>query len=72
MKIRILLSVFVLLVALPATANAASCQSKAARLAASNNGSVLSVRSSGAKCRIKILIRPAKGPPKQKTFVVSK
>ncbi len=57
---------------LASSATAASCQTRAASLAASQNGSVLSVVAMGNKCKIKILIRPKNGPPKQKTFVVSK
>jgi hypothetical protein len=51
---------------------AASCSSRAASLAASKGGSVLSVKTSGADCIIKLLIKSASGPPKRKTFVVSK
>lgn len=53
-------------------AEAASCSARAAQLAARNNGSVLSVSASGNKCVIKLLVRSGNGPPKRKTFVVSK
>ena len=53
-------------------AYAAGCSAKAARLASSKGGSVLSVAAVGKKCKIKLLIRSSNGPPKRKTFVVSK
>jgi len=56
----------------PSFARANSCQAKAARLAAAKGGSVLSVRSQGNKCKIKLLIQSPKGPPKSKVFVVRK
>lgn len=60
-------------VCLPAPpALAASCNAKASSLASSNGGSVLSVGSKGNKCVIKLLIKSGNGPPKRKTFVVSK
>lgn len=51
-------------------AHAASCNAKASSLASSQGGSVLSVRASGGKCVIKLLIKSTSGPPKRKTFVV--
>ena len=54
------------------TAFAQSCDSVAARLAASKGGSVLSVISMGNKCTIKLLIKSSNRPPKRQTFVVSK
>ena len=53
-------------------ANATSCSSRASSLASSKGGSVLSVSASGSKCVVVLLIRSRKGPPKRKTFVVSK
>lgn len=52
-------------------AYAASCNAKASSLASSQGGSVLSVRASGGKCVIKLLIKSPSGPPKRKTFVVN-
>lgn len=57
---------------LPVQAEAASCSSRASSLAASKGGRILSVSARGGKCVIKLLIKPANGPPKRKTFVVSK
>ena len=54
------------------SALAASCNAKASSLAASMGGNVLSVSASGDKCIIKLLIKSGNGPPKRKTFVVSK
>ena len=53
-------------------AYAESCDSVAARLAASKGGSVLSVNSRGSKCTIRLLIPSGNGPPKRQTFVVDK
>ena len=53
-------------------AEAASCSARAAQLASSKGGNILSVSASGNKCVIKLLIRSSNGPPKRKTFVVSK
>ncbi len=53
-------------------ASAASCQAIAAKMAASQGGVVLSASAQGNKCRIKLLIKSGNGPPKRKTFVVSK
>jgi hypothetical protein len=53
-------------------AHAASCSAQAAGLASSMGGSVLSVSARGNKCVIVLLIRSRNGPPKRKTFVVSK
>ncbi len=57
---------------LPNFAHAESCQAKAASLAAAKGGNVLSVSSQGNRCKIKLLIPSAKGPPKSKVFVVRK
>ena len=58
--------------ALPSQADAASCSSRASSLAASKGGTVLSVSARGNKCVIKLLIKSSNGPPKRKTFRVSK
>ncbi|MEP1206736.1 MAG: hypothetical protein ABJM29_07485 [Rhizobiaceae bacterium] len=53
-------------------AEAASCSARASSLAASKGGRILSVSARGNKCVIRLLIKPRSGPPKRKTFVVSK
>ena len=51
---------------------AASCNAKASQLASSRGGNVLSVRSMGNKCKIRLLIKSRNKPPKRVTVVVSK
>lgn len=51
---------------------AAGCGAKARSVAAHQGGKVLSARALGDKCRIKILVRQPKGPPKTKTITIRK
>ena len=53
-------------------AYAASCNARAASVASSMGGSVLSVSARGNKCVIVLLVRSNNGPPKRKRVVVSK
>ncbi len=72
-KTLVAIATFAVGLSLPAApAYAGVCDAKAAQLAASQGGIVLSAVSAGNSCRIKILIKPAKGPPRRKTFVVRK
>ena len=64
--------IVVVFVAQAAPSLAASCNAKASQLAASKGGQVLSVTTQGNSCKIKLLVRSKKGPPKRQTFVVRK
>ncbi len=78
MKIFILpMMAIAILVALPASGNAASCAAKANQVAAQNGGELLSVSTIGsgasAKCKITILIKSSSGgPARKKTVTVRK
>lgn len=54
------------------TASAESCQAKAAQVAASRGGKVLSVSASGSSCVIKLLVATSGGAPKRIVVTVPK
>ena len=53
-------------------ANAASCQARAAQVASSTGGQLLSVEARGNKCVVKLLVKTGNGPPRRRTVVVAK
>lgn len=60
------------MVVAPHELHAASCESKAASVARSRGGTVLSVQTRGSSCRIKILVKSGGGAPKRITVTVPK
>ena len=53
-------------------AHAADCKEKASEVASSTGGRVLSVKTEGENCVIKVLVESENSPPRRKTVVVPK